>query len=330
MQETGIKQALFEAAVALHASLEPGEVIQRALDTLSQLIRAEALAVFLKDSHAAHLELVRAINATAVPVGPFVDLNDRRSLVAEAARDRRIVATRDRRQGSASALPVAAMMAVPLVAGKRLIGVVLATRRDSFSNDEARELELFSHSLGLALANAIDYRNATRQTLIDDLTRLYNVRYLYESLDTEIRRARRYGSAVSIVFIDLDGFKSVNDLYGHRAGSVTLTEIAKLILASVRDSDFVARYGGDEFVLMLPESSSQAAMLMAERVRANIAEHCFTGGVGAEIHLTASFGVASYPEHAMIAEKLIELADAAMYEAKQHQKDSVQVAASST
>jgi diguanylate cyclase (GGDEF)-like protein len=329
MQETGIKHALFEAAVALHASLEPGEVIQRALDALSQIIRAEAWAVFLKDSHAEHLELVRAINATAIPVGPFVELSDRRSPVAEAARDRCIVATRGSLPASAGASSVKAMMAVPLVAGKRLAGVVLAARRDSFSHDEARELELFCTSLGLALTNAIDYRNATRQTLIDDLTRLYNVRYLYESLDTEIRRARRYGSAVSIVFIDLDGFKSVNDLYGHRAGSVTLTEIAKLILASVRDSDFVARYGGDEFVLMLPESSSQSAMQMAERVRANIAGHCFTGGVGAEIHLTASFGVASYPEHAMIAEKLIELADAAMYEAKQHQKDSVQVAASS-
>jgi diguanylate cyclase (GGDEF)-like protein len=330
MQEPGIKQSLFEAAIALHASLEPGEVIQRALDALSQLIRAEAWAVFLKDSHAGHLELVRAINTTAVPAAPFVDLSDSRSPVAEAARECRMVAARGAAPPTVGVAPVQAMLAVPLIAAKRLVGVVLAARRDTFSQDEARDLGLFSGSLGHALANAIDYRNATRQTLIDDLTRLYNVRYLYESLDTEIRRARRYSSAVSIVFIDLDGFKSVNDVYGHRAGSMTLTEVAQLILGSVRDSDFVARYGGDEFVLMLPESSSQAAMQMAERVRARIAGHCFSGGVGAEIHLTASFGVASYPEHAMIAEKLIELADAAMYEAKQHTKDSVQVAASSS
>ncbi|MEN3334905.1 MAG: hypothetical protein V7641_4270 [Blastocatellia bacterium] len=329
MQERGIKQSLFEAAVALHASLEPGEVIQRALDALNQLIRAEAWAIFLKDAHADHLELVRAINAAAVPAGSFIDLSDNRSPIAEAALEFRMVAARVA-SVTAGAASAQAMLAVPLVAVKRLVGVALAARRDTFSHAEARDLELFSRALGLALANAIDYRNATRQTLIDDLTRLYNVRYLYESLDTEIRRARRYGSAVSIVFIDLDGFKSVNDVYGHRAGSVTLTEVAQLILASVRDSDFVARYGGDEFVLMLPESSSPSAMQMAERVRANIAAHCFTGGVGAQIHLTASFGVASYPEHAMLAEKLIELADAAMYEAKQHTKDSVQVAASSS
>jgi diguanylate cyclase (GGDEF)-like protein len=316
MQETGIQLSLFEAAVALHASLEPGEVIQRALDSLSRLIEADAWAIFLKDAQAGHLEMVRALNAAAVPAGPFVDLTDERSPVAVAAREQRLVAAQ-------------AVLVVPLVAAHRLVGVVLAARREPFARSDARDLELISRSLGLALANAIDYREATRQTLIDDLTRLYNVRYLYESLDTEIRRARRYASAVSVVFIDLDGFKAVNDVYGHRAGSMTLTEVAQLILASVRESDFVARYGGDEFVMMLPESASLSAMQMAERVRAQIAGHCFTGGIGAQIHLTASFGVASYPEHAQTAERLIELADAAMYEAKQRRKDSVQVATSS-
>jgi diguanylate cyclase (GGDEF)-like protein len=95
---------------------------------------------------------------------------------------------------------------------------------------------------------------------------------------------------------------------------------------SAREADFVARYGGDEFVLMLPETTSKRALQMAERVRACIAEHIFTGGVGAEIHLTASFGVASFPEHANEAEKLIELADAAMYEAKQRNKNNVRLA----
>jgi diguanylate cyclase (GGDEF)-like protein len=183
-------------------------------------------------------------------------------------------------------------------------------------------------SLATALANAIDYHDATRQTLIDDLTRLYNVRYLYQTLEGEIRRARRYGSAVSVVFMDLDGFKMVNDAYGHRAGSATLTEVAQVITRSVRDSDFVARYGGDEFVLMLPETPAKRALQMAERVRRRIANNRFKGGVGADIYLTASFGVASFPEHATQAEKLIELADAAMYEAKQRDKNNVKLAAS--
>ncbi|MFY9571489.1 MAG: GGDEF domain-containing protein, partial [Blastocatellia bacterium] len=152
--------------------------------------------------------------------------------------------------------------------------------------------------------------------------------YLYQTLEGEIRRARRYGSSVSVVFMDLDGFKLVNDAYGHRAGSATLTEVAQVITRSVRESDFVARYGGDEFVLMLPETTAKRALQMAERVRLRIVGHRFRGGVGAEIHLTASFGVASFPEHANHAEKLIELADAAMYEAKQRDKNNVKLAAS--
>ena len=323
MQETGIKHSLFEAALALHASLEPDGVIQHALAALNRLLGADSWAVYLKDARADHLELVRATSAAALPVGASIDLDDRSSPVAEAARERRMVAV----QGASSeTAPQPALLVAPLAVGPRLYGVVLAARARAFDEAEACDLGVFSRSFELALSNAIEHRDATRQTLIDDLTRLYNVRYLYESLDAEIRRARRYGSAVSVVFIDLDGFKSVNDIYGHRAGSFTLTEVAHLLVASVRESDFVARYGGDEFVLMLPETGSPSAMQLAERVRAAIAEHRFTGNVGAEIRLTASFGVVSYPEHAAIAEKLIELADAAMYEAKQQQKGSVQLA----
>ena len=127
--------------------------------------------------------------------------------------------------------------------------------------------------------------------------------------------------------MDLDGFKLINDAYGHRAGSVTLTEVARVIMLSVREADFVARYGGDEFVMMLPETSARSALQVAERVRAQIAAHRFNGGVGADIYLTASFGVASFPEHATEAEKLIELADAAMYKAKQFEKNTVRLAA---
>src|SRR5690242_9341051 len=103
MQDTGIQLSLFEAALALHRSLEPGEVIQRALDALSQLTRADAWAIFLKDAQAGHLELVRAINAAAVPAGPFVDLSDERSPVAEAAREQRLVVARGATAQAASA-----------------------------------------------------------------------------------------------------------------------------------------------------------------------------------------------------------------------------------
>src|SRR5690349_7317521 len=128
MQETGIQLSLFEAAVALHATLEPGEVIQRALDSLSRLIEADAWAIFLKDAQAGHLEMVRALNAAAVPTGPFVDLTDERSPVAEAAREQRLVAAQS-------------VLAAPLLAAHRMVGVVLAARRGPLARCDARVLE---------------------------------------------------------------------------------------------------------------------------------------------------------------------------------------------
>ena len=330
MQEDAVTTLIFEAALRLHGSLDASEVVSVAIEALPRLVQADSWAIFMKSEHADRLEMVRGINAEAQATGPFVDLAADEVPLVRAINERAPVTT----DGDESA---SLTLSVPLFAGWRLVGAVEAARgRDNgdarpkgFTVEEARAVELVCGAFATALANAIDYHNAERQTLIDDLTRLYNVRYLYRTLESEIRRARRYGSSVSAVFMDLDGFKLVNDAYGHRAGSVTLTEVAEVITSSVRDSDFVARFGGDEFVLMLPETGAKAALQMAERVRAHISSHRFSGGVGASIHLTASFGVASFPEHAAEAERLIELADTAMYEAKELNKDNVRLAVTS-
>ncbi|HMG34773.1 MAG TPA: sensor domain-containing diguanylate cyclase [Blastocatellia bacterium] len=340
MQGEVIQRNVFEAAERLHDSLDAGEIVARAMELLPTLVKAESWAAFLKTEQADRLELVRAINGSTLPVGPFVDPGNSTMPMERAITEQRTVIANTGADDDQLDLKFGedrlATLCVPLLAAGKLIGAVQATRRTaelpsrgaSFTQAEAEAVECVCAAMARALANAAEYHRANRQTLIDDLTRLYNVRYLYQTLDNEIRRARRYNSAVSVVFMDLDGFKLVNDAYGHRAGSVTLTEVAEVILASVRESDFVARYGGDEFVLMLPETQSAPALQMAERVRSEIAAHRFTGGVGADIYLTASFGVASFPEHATESEKLIELADAAMYEAKQRKKNSVRLAAS--
>lgn len=335
MQDEAVGLSIFEAAMRLHESLDASEIVARALEVLPGLVEAQSWAVFIKTEQTNRLELVRAINAPELPVGPFVEIGQAPLPIARAVNEQRTIiagSTGEHTADSSLAEHELAALCVPLIASGRLVGAVQATRKsgggDAFRQEEARVVELVCGSLATALANAIDYHDATRQTLIDDLTRLYNVRYLYQTLEGEIRRARRYGSAVSVVFMDLDGFKLVNDAYGHRAGSATLTEVAQVISKSVRESDFVARYGGDEFVLMLPETPAKQALQMAERVRLRIANNRFKGGVGADIYLTASFGVASFPEHATQAEKLIELADAAMYEAKQRNKNNVKLAAS--
>ena len=323
----------------LHKSLDAGEVVASAIELLPAVVQADSWAIFLKSEDANRLELVRATNAAVLPVGPFLELSDQSDPLVRAAVEQQTINTGGDPErphtGFLFAKEARAALCLPLVVSGRLIGAVQATRlglegsdgSPEFNSQEVKSAELVCSSLATALANAVDYYNATRQSLVDDLTRLYNVRYLYQALDAEIRRARRYGSSVSVVFMDLDGFKLVNDAYGHRAGSVTLSEIASVITISVREADVIARFGGDEFVIMLPETSAQQATQMAERVREEIAGHRFNGGVGADIYLTASFGVASFPEHATESEKLIELADAAMYEAKISRKNSVRVAA---
>jgi diguanylate cyclase (GGDEF)-like protein len=149
------------------------------------------------------------------------------------------------------------------------------------------------------------------------------VRYLNGFLYREIKRSRRYRLPVSVIFLDMDGFKTVNDRFGHLAGSQTLVEVGQLLRETVREIDMVARYGGDEFVVVLPQTDPAGAMVIAERIREQIEGTSFLGGIGLELHLTASLGVASFPDQGQSRDELIHKADAAMYRVKESGKNGV-------
>jgi diguanylate cyclase (GGDEF)-like protein len=215
-------------------------------------------------------------------------------------------------------------IAVPLVCGERILGVLEATRQQrSFGKSEAAILDALSLPIASALANAVRIGEAERLSQTDDLTKLHNARYLRQFLLNEIRRARRYGSSVGALFLDLDDFKRVNDAHGHLAGSHVLMEMAAVILSSIRDTDAVARYGGDEFVIVLPDTQIELAGTVADRIRDKIARHQFTAGRNLQLSLTASFGVAAFPIHASSPQQLIAAADTAMYEAKAANKNCI-------
>jgi diguanylate cyclase (GGDEF)-like protein len=179
----------------------------------------------------------------------------------------------------------------------------------------------------IALENALLLQRAEALSVTDDLTRLYNSRFLNQSLRRETKRASRGGKPLSVLFIDLDGFKSVNDTYGHLHGSQALVEAAAVIKGSARETDMVARFGGDEFAVVLPETTSEGASAVAERVRARIAEHRFLVGEGLNVRLTVSVGVATFPDVARSAEELLQAADRAMYHVKGAGKNGTQLAA---
>lgn len=173
-------------------------------------------------------------------------------------------------------------------------------------------------------------RIAESQTLLhlDDLTGLYNHRYLDIALERETKRSLRYGSKLCLLFLDLDHFKPVNDTYGHLAGSQVLREVAAIIRATVRDVDLVFRFGGDEFVVLLIEADAQAGLRTAVRIQERIQASKFVVSKDAIARVTSSIGVAAFPEHTDEKERLIALADACMYESKRRGKNQSVLASS--
>jgi diguanylate cyclase (GGDEF)-like protein len=176
----------------------------------------------------------------------------------------------------------------------------------------------------IALDNATALQKAEALSVTDDLTRLYNSRYLNQALRRETKRATRSGRPLSLLFLDLDGFKMVNDNHGHLAGSKALAETATIVRGCARETDIVARFGGDEFALILPDTGREGAFSVAGRIRDRVAAAQFLASDGLSLHLTVSIGVATLPDSAGSAEELLRAADAAMYRVKASGKNGIQ------
>ncbi|HXH05003.1 MAG TPA: GGDEF domain-containing protein, partial [Vicinamibacterales bacterium] len=228
--------------------------------------------------------------------------------------------------------PAAAALALPLVCRGEVVAALVgldgrpASREPVLGRTIRRRLERAFEPAAAALQSALRLERAEALSVTDDLTQLYNSRYLGQVLRREFKRAARSGRPLSLLFIDLDGFKMVNDRHGHLSGSRALAEAAGLIRASARETDIVARYGGDEFAVVLPETDSEGAHHVGERIRQRIAAHEFLAAEGLRVRLTASVGVATLPGAAASAEELLRAADGAMYFVKHRGKNGIHVA----
>ncbi|HXD29632.1 MAG TPA: sensor domain-containing diguanylate cyclase [Pyrinomonadaceae bacterium] len=330
-------RAAFDLISALHFIGDQTSAAQTAVSGMESLVPADRWTIFLlsdsKTSVATVLESI-ATHKYGDKTDPF-DQDWRRFLLNEGGLA----------PGSESKSTVRAaagmgtikkkeqndyVVAVPLICGERILGVLEGRRTgkyaSTFKKREVNLLDALARPLASALANSVRIAEAERLSQTDDLTKLHNARYLRQFLLNEIRRARRYGSSVAALFLDLDDFKRINDIHGHLVGSHVLMEMAGVILSSIRDTDAVARYGGDEFVIVLPDTATELAGAVAERIREKISHHEFNGGRRLKLKLTASFGVAAFPEHASSPQQLIACADSAMYEAKAAQKNCVRFA----
>jgi diguanylate cyclase (GGDEF)-like protein len=341
-------RAAFELVASLHLTNDQSSAANAALAGLAPLIEADRWTIYLTSEASSNEETaleplaVRGLTTKerSLPeqdwqhalLGHALALSGSESKAARAA----VAQTLTIRKTESGRR----IVAVPLVSGERVMGVLEGVRdgggggggdgrgRRAFTKANVRLLDALALPIASALGNSLRIAEAERLSQTDDLTKLHNARYLRQFLLGEVRRARRYNSSVAALFFDLDDFKNVNDVHGHLVGSHVLMEMAAIILSSVRDTDVVARYGGDEFVVILPESNVEQAAFVAERVRRKIERNNFTGGRGLRLQMTASFGLATFPLHAQSPQQLVANADAAMYEAKAAGKNCVRFAAS--
>lgn len=324
---------LHRASEALGAALDERAVLDAALEAAAQIAPYDFAAVAHYDATTRQHQVRRAVGAGSEQ---FADLRfrDNTSLAAMAVQNRHYLPYRGEfDEGSqvlytrkANLTGMQSLLVLPLVVREVAIGTLaLAARRpDAFGSGVRPTLCALSNQLAVALSNAASVRRLEELATTDGLTGCFNKRYFHEELTARLTAAERFGRQLSLLVVDLDHFKTVNDTYGHATGDIVLRELGTLLRRLGRETDVVARFGGEEFCVLCEETDARGALLLAERARAELAETAITTELGT-LRVTCSIGVATYPEHARDKQELFEAADRALYAAKRDGRNRVVV-----
>jgi diguanylate cyclase (GGDEF)-like protein len=220
------------------------------------------------------------------------------------------------------------IICLPVRSKQRVLGVIqlINCNMEKFGDHELFLLQALCDYAAIAIENARGVEKIQELTITDDCTGLYNARHLYKTLEGEVYRSARFGYEFSIIFIDLDHFKQVNDTHGHLVGSKLLAEIGFKIKIHLRLIDYAFRYGGDEFVILLPQTSKDSGLVVARRLQDVFRQSSLLKDEELNLNIRASMGLASYPDDAKSAHEIIRQADEMMYAVKNTTRDNIAVA----
>lgn len=327
---------LVDIGKALTSSLDLPEVLQLIMQKVSELLQPKTWSLLLVDerAHELYFEIVvspaaEQLKSIRLKIGEgiagWVAKNGESLLIPDVNADPRFAPKVD----EAVSFRTRSIICVPLKFKGKVTGVIeLINSFNELTFDEydLEILEIIADYAAIGIENARNFTRIQQLVITDELTGLFNASYLLDFLDYELARAKRYGTSVSVIFMDMDHFKDVNDTHGHLVGSRLLSEVGALVHDNIRKSDMAARYGGDEFVIVLPNTSKSGALTLAKNLRDKLRSHDFLSAQGLNLRITASFGLAAYPSDADTKLALVRLADKAMYAAKDSSRDTVKTA----
>jgi len=325
--------SMIEIGKALTSSLEVHDVLETIMKQVDRLIKPKAWSLLLVDEASKNLSFEIAVSPVAEQlkgitlkqgegIAGWVAQHGVPLLIPDVQKDPRFATHLDEQLSYRTR----SIVAVPMKIHERVIGVIeLINSYDELMFDDVDQsiLTAIADFAAIALVNARNFDRINELVVTDDLTGLYNSRHFGQLVESEYLRAKRYKTELSLVFLDLDHLKRINDVHGHLVGSRMLSELGRLIGRNVRDCDRAARYGGDEFVIILPQTGKQQALSMAEKLLEMMRATTFMSDDNKAIYLTASFGVATYPQDGSSRTELLRAADIAMYAAKEAGRNCV-------
>jgi diguanylate cyclase (GGDEF)-like protein len=324
-----------DVAKALTSSLNLDSILQTIMDKMAEFFRPDTWSLLMVDEQKDELYFAIAVGDAAetlktvrLKVGEgiagWVARHGESLIVPDVYNDPRFA----KRIDEMTKWKTRSIICVPLQSKHRVLGVIqlINCAMESFGEQEMFFLHALCDYAAIAIDNARAVEKIQELTITDDCTGLYNARHLYKTLEAEVYRSARFGYEFSVIFLDLDHFKHVNDTYGHLVGSKLLQEIGFKIKSQLRLIDYAFRYGGDEFVILLPQTDKHSALVVAKRIQDMMRKTVFLAEDGLNLNVRCSMGLATYPEDAKSSHEIIRQADEMMYMVKNSSRDNIAVA----